>query len=209
MRNIRFSAVVVVLSLTMTAMVPATTTADSGTSSQKVSQPVETPQGQNPDDVLGRYGVMSDTAVSGAIAADQSSGMTARGRCDHIGNSDSPHRSTRDYQNYDVSVHGWWERTGGDCPEKALVWVELQGWYCITYTDMSRSCYWRTVNRSTTDLVRENGRSGHWANARKACRSNSSTVAFRAIVDVDIPGESDPATKFISDPVRVYCYPKD
>lgn len=114
--------------------------------------------------------------------------------CEHTGVSDDVHISRN---RTDVSVHGWWRALNDECPEKAKVWVALQVYRCGVVSE-GTICYWHTVNKSKPKLLWPGtGNSAARVNARFTCVTRRS-VSWRAVVDVDIPGEVDGSEKYYS-----------
>ena len=111
--------------------------------------------------------------------------------CRHTGASDDIHLTNRGTE---VSVHGWWVALNDNCPAKADVWVELQAWRCETKW-FGRICNWYRLDKSKPKRVFSGGGSANRVNARHGCQS-SQWVTFRAVVDVDIPGEVDSADRW-------------
>lgn len=200
MRSARFAAAVAaVSSLIVFAAAPV--------AAQET--PSGTPQDQHPVDVDDYYGTAPAQATSGTELAELQPDFMASGSCRHEGRSDEVHVSGGD-----ASVHGWWVKTGGTCPLKAYVWVELQAWRCIKIWDLPGDildvwdCSFDPVSRSSTRLVYAGGGSANRVTARKACASTS-PVTWRAIVDVDIPNQNDSADKFKGEAYDLNCNPRD
>ena len=123
--------------------------------------------------------------------------------CEHTGDSDDVHISTS-FNRTDVSVHGWWRPLNNECPEKANVWVALQVYRCGTVSE-GTICYWHTVNKSKPKLLWPGtGNSAARVNARFTCVTRRS-VSWRAVVDVDIPGEIDGSEKYYSRAYDIPC----
>lgn len=114
--------------------------------------------------------------------------------CEHTGDSDDVHMSRN---RTDISVHGWWRPLNDECPERARVWVALQVYRCGTVSE-GIICYWHTVDKSKPKLLWPgNGNSAARVNARFTCVTKRA-VSWRAVVDVDIPGEIDGSEKYYS-----------
>ena len=130
--------------------------------------------------------------------------------CRHEAEGDRPHISR--YRGFEeASVHGWWNALNDDCPDKADVWVELQAVRC-TELGILVYCRWKKVDKSPTARIKPKftnniqNRSYGRVNARRVCTSTRE-VRWRAIVDVDIPGQIDGSEKFYSREVVLKCYP--
>lgn len=126
--------------------------------------------------------------------------------CLHNGETDDLHYSNSHSGNQQISVHGWWNALNDHCPEKADVWVKLQAWHC-TYWHVFRICDWKDLNRSRTKRIRQGGGSSKWVNARYTCVASSREITWRAVVDVDIPGQIDGSEKYYSEEYDFYCDP--
>ena len=116
-------------------------------------------------------------AVAAAVTA---------GGCTYDTKGDNPHISST--APLAVSAHGWWTYISGTCPSKANVWVQLQQYYC------GLSCGWVTITQGPTALVYAGGGSANRATARVTC-TNALTTGWRSVVDVDLPGISDPSNR--------------
>ena len=209
MRSAKFAAAVAAVpALIIFAAAPVAAQETPETPSDEPAPPAETPPDQHPVDVDDYYVEMPTPAPSGTELGEPQPGIMASGSCGHKGNSDRVHLSGGD-----ASVHGWWLKTGGTCPLKAFVWVELQARRCIKILDLPGNildvwdCFWDPISRSATRLVFAGSGSSKRVNARKACAS-SSPVTWRAIVDVDIPNQNDSAAKFESNPIGLNCNPR-
>jgi len=114
------------------------------------------------------------------------SSVTA-GTCEYDQRVDNPHKSLDDGV-WTASVHGWWVRTSaaGTCPTLANVDTYLQSYWCG-----SSGCYWVTVDIDRVDVKQGGGR-GKRGNARETC-ATSTSVGWRAYVDVDLINWSDPS----------------
>ena len=129
-----------------------------------------------------------------AIPLTESGNITA-GSCTYRQAIDDPHLSSGD-----ASVHGWWLRISGTCPDKANVDVYLQGYWCDIY-----GCRWITVGSGSGDYYAGGG-SGQRATARRTC-SGTSTVGWRGFVDVDLIVVSDPSGYTYSTIQNLACTP--
>lgn len=161
---------------------------------------------QEPREVQEYYTLAPDSEDSASSQSSESSSASLSSSllCAHKGKSDDIHRSSN---GRDVSVHGWWIKISGNCPPKAKVWVELQAWRCKGWWIFWR-CGWDGVDRSRPELIYPGGGKANRVNARHVCVSNS-MVSWRTVVDVDIPGQPDPSTKFHSRRYNLACNPRD
>lgn len=126
--------------------------------------------------------------------------------CQHKGKSDRPHISHSRSGVREVSVHGWWIALNEDCPARADVWVALEAWSCTLLSDGRLiDCHWKEMSRSETRRVYPDGGSGNWVNTRHAC-ATTGRVSWRAVVDVDIPGQIDGSEKYYRRRALT-CYP--
>lgn len=121
--------------------------------------------------------------------------LKGRGGCQYRQSIENPHTSSGD-----ASVHGYWKRVAGDCPEKSNVDVYLQSYWCDRF-----GCRWITVSSNSGD-VRAGGGRGNRITARKTC-ATTRTVGWRASVDVDLHGQVDPAGLTYSTIVNLACTP--
>ena len=188
-----FIAITAVLSIT------ASSTASAQDKGSGASQ-------QEPSEVQEYYTLAPDfeNSESSQSSESNSANSTRSLLCDHEGRTDDVHRSSN---GRDVSVHGWWVKIGGNCPPKAKVWVELQAWRCRGWWIFWR-CGWDGIDRSRPKDIYPGGGSANRVNARHVCVSNS-MVSWRAAVDVNIPGQPDPSTKFYSRTYNLACNPRD
>ena len=125
--------------------------------------------------------------------------------CLHNGETDDLHYSNSHSGSQQISVHGWWNALNDDCPEKADVWVKLQAWQCTVWHGYMH-CEWGDLTRSRTKRIRQGGGSSNWVNARHTCAS-AIRVSWRAVVDVDIPGQIDGSERYYSRKFDFNCYP--
>lgn len=131
--------------------------------------------------------------------------------CLHEGESDDLHYSSSSSGIQQIiSVHGWWNILNDDCPDKADVWVKLQAWQCTSWL-VFRRCDWEDLNKSPTRRIKakhiKGVRKGNYrVTARHTCASDT-LVTWRAVVDVDIPGQIDGSEKYYSDEFDFECYP--
>src|SRR5690606_12200462 len=90
---------------------------------------------------------------AGEIEPATVSGMIEAGGCRYQQANDRPHRSGGD-----VSIHGWWLRWSGQCPQKANVDAAIQAYWCD-----SIGCRFVAVDTGSGDYYGGGG-SGRWAN---------------------------------------------
>ena len=131
----------------------------------------------------------------GGVSPQAESSNISAGGCTYRQAVDDPHPSSGE-----TSVHGWWIKVSGSCPDKSDVSVDLQAYFCDSF-----SCYWVTVG-SGSGRYAPGGGSGSRATARKTC-SNSSTVGWRGVVDVDLPGIIDPSGTTTGTVQNLACSP--
>lgn len=131
----------------------------------------------------------------GDVAPQAESGNITAGSCTYRQAVDDPHPSGSE-----TSAHGWWLMISGTCPSTANVEVYLQAYFCG-----STGCGWISVASGSGDYSAGGG-SGNRATARKAC-ANSSTVGWRAFVDVDLNGVVDPSGYTYSAITNLSCSP--
>ena len=126
--------------------------------------------------------------------------------CRHKGVSDRPHISHNKDGVRVISVHAWWVALNDDCPDMADVWVALEAWSCTLWSNgRLTNCHWEEMSRSRPERVYPDGGSGNWVNTRHAC-DPTRRVSWRAVVDVDIPGQIDGSEKFYKRRALA-CYP--
>ena len=116
--------------------------------------------------------------------------------CDYEGTTDNPHVT-----NNQASVHVYWVKTGGTCPETATVTVDLQALFC----DMDGDCSWIT-QETDSGTYKVGPGSGKWATPHKDC-AGSNLVAWRGQVDVDLTDFSDPYGYHYGRALDLNCYP--
>lgn len=146
--------------------------------------------------------VSSRSASEGSDQAYRMLSWPWSGQCEHVGESDNIHLTNGQTE---VSVHGWWLALNNECPSKADVWVELQARSCI-YDNGNWHCFWQRLDRSQPKRIYSGGGSANRVNARHNCVSRTS-VSFRVVVDVDIPGEIDSSAKMYKR-FDLRCYPE-
>lgn len=130
-------------------------------------------------------------------AMAESGDITARS-CTYRQAIDDPHISSTARRA--ASVHGWWRKISGTCPSRANVDTYLQGYWCDQL-----GCRWITVASASADVYAGGG-SGNRVTARKTS-SSTKRVGWRAFVDVDLIGVSDPPGYTYSPPVNLACSP--
>ncbi|MBN9178575.1 MAG: hypothetical protein J0I43_14580 [Microbacterium sp.] len=101
--------------------------------------------------------------------------------CDWHGQADYPHVT-----NNEASVHGYWVKDGGDCPETGTVTVELQALGCSNL-----GCAWITQETDSVTGVKPGSGTGRWATPHKACANNNAT-GWRGRVDTALTDFYDP-----------------
>jgi hypothetical protein len=119
------------------------------------------------------------------------------GGCTYTQVNDDPHISSTAPRA--ASVHGWFNRVGGTCPQ-ADVTAGLQAYWCDMF-----GCQWITVATGAS-RVSAGGGSANRATARQVC-SSSPIVGWRGWTDVDLVGISDPGGVTYSNIVNLGCAP--
>ena len=115
--------------------------------------------------------------------------------CDYEGRADFPHVT-----NNEASVHGYWLKTGGECPSTATVTVDLQALLCS-----SLGCTWVTQATDSGTFNPGSG-TGKWATPHKSC-ATSSLVGWRGQVDVNLTDFADPPGKHHGTAKDLNCSP--
>jgi hypothetical protein len=116
--------------------------------------------------------------------------MATTASCTPYTGVDNPHRSSTGFA---VSGHGWWNK--GTCHNNtAYVTV----WLLEYYSDGT----WRQKAYNRRE-IRTYSSSGQRVTARRDC-SNSTYTGWMNLVDVDVVGESDDATRYYRI-ANVYC----
>ena len=123
------------------------------------------------------------------------------GNCAYTHGSDYAHVTDA---NTAASAHGWWvKKSANGCPDKAKVRVHLQAWYCQTGNS---ACSWVTVKSGPSTSIKQG--TSKRANARSTCASTATKVAWRGMVDVDLPWIVDPSELFSAGARNINCSPK-
>jgi len=97
---------------------------------------------------------------------------------------------------FEASGHGWWVNI--DCPPAtvAVVTVQLQEYY----SDNT----WHNVGTVGRATVASGGGSGNRATGRGAC-TGSALASWRSVIDVDLVGLSDDASKLTTSYKNLNC----
>ncbi|GAA4658694.1 hypothetical protein GCM10023347_07500 [Streptomyces chumphonensis] len=94
----------------------------------------------------------------------------------------------------DINAHGWWTKTSGPATlAKVTVWLQVK-----------EGSSWRTLNVKPKD-IRPGGGKGRRTAAPYTCKNMIEKNYFRSVVDVDIIGYADGASKLTTPTQTWYC----
>ncbi len=152
----------------------------------------------------GQVEEVDESAPSGWVGEIDESAPTSGGKnprmsslapCLHWGDSDDVHWSTTNPGA--ISVHGYWDGLSPGCNGvKATVTVELQRYVCYYHNGVKQWCGFSTINTARRSGRSRGSGSANRVTAQYHCQTQARQVTWRALVDVDLEGRWDPATKW-------------